>query len=337
MTTMNKKQWIWLIAAMALFIAIGAYSAYRTNLTAKKNADLLSSIQDMAFAADAQAPFPYDDFVARIDIEGTITSTEIPTAALTGKVFSKQHILDTIDRLIDCPENVGILLYINSGGGEIQASDDIYLKLMDYKNETGRPVYAFFDGSGCSGAYYIAMAADEIYANRNSICVNIGVYIETYNLAELYDKLGVEEIMIRSSENKGIGAMGQPWTDEQRAIYQSIVDIYYDQFLDVVAAGRGMTRQQVKALDDGREMVAPQALEAGFIDGMCRYEEYADQVLGYFDGVILYEEPSVKNPFMSVLDILYGRIEDLIPRSDAQILRRLTEEQDGIVVMAYAK
>ena len=152
----------------------------------------------------------------------------------------------------------------------------------------------------------------------------------------LFEKLGVEEIMIKSSENKGIGAMGHPWTEEQLAIYQSIVDIYYDQFLEVVADGRGMTKQQVMALDDGREMVAPQALDAGFIDGICRYEEYADQVLGYFDGAMLYEEESAENEMLTLFNFLYGKLEALTPRSDTELLRELADAQDGIVVMAYA-
>ena len=239
---------------------------------------------------------------------------------------------------MDCEQNRGILLFIDSGGGEIKASDEVYLKLMDYKAATGRPVYAYFDGTACSGAYYIAMAADNIWANRNCMCVNIGVYISTYNLKGLFDKYGVEEIMIKSSENKGIGSMGQEWTEEQLAIYQSIVDLYYDQFVEIVAEGRGMTKDQVKALDDGREMLAAQALQAGFIDGVCRYSEYTDYLLDYYGGdVVLYEEePAGMDMFSQLLLDLYGRLEALAPASEAEIVRDFVNENDGIVVMAYA-
>ena len=333
---MSKKQWIWLVVAMVLFIGIGAYTAWQTNRSASQASNMLESLESGFSDFGFDDSFPFEDFIARIDIEGTIMSDSGTVSALAAGGFSESHILDYIDLLIDCPENVGILLYINSGGGEIRASDNIYLKLMDYKNETGRPIYAFIDGTGCSGAYYIAMAADEIYANRNSVCVNIGVYIETYNLAELFEKYGVKEIMIKSSENKGIGAMGQPWTEEQLAIYQSIVDLYYDQFLEVVADGRGMTKQQVMKLDDGREMLASQALEAGFIDGMCRYEEYADQVLGYFDNALLYEEAVEENNMFSLLNYLYGKLADLAPASDSRLLRDFIHEHSDIVVMAYA-
>lgn len=329
---MSKKQWIGLIAALALFIGIGAYSAWRTN----QAVGLVEAMQESFAPAEHDFGFPDEDFIARVDISGTIVSDGGTASLLTGGSFSESYILDYIDRLIDCPQNVGILLYIDSGGGEMGASDEIYLKFMDYKAETGRPVYAYFDGTACSGAYYIAMAADEIWANRNCLCVNIGVYIETYNLSGLFEKYGIEEIMIKSSENKGIGAIGQPWTEEQLAIYQSIIDLYYDQFLEVVSAGRGMTKTQVKTLDDGREMLAKQALEAGFIDGIGRYEEYLEDVLDR-TGAELYEDMNDEMDIYSLISFLYGRLKSLVPSSDGELLRDFAEAHDGIVVMAYAR
>jgi protease-4 len=284
-----------------------------------------------------EAYLPQEPFIARLDVEGTIVSGS-STASYLSEVFDEDYLLDYIDRLIDSPWNEGILLYIDSGGGEMGASDELYLKLMDYKELTGRPIYAYFASTACSGAYYVAMAADEIWANRNCICVNIGVYISTYNLSELFENYGIEQVMIRSSDNKGIGSVGIAWTEEQLEIYQSIVDLYYDQFLDVVAAGRGMTKTQVKALDDGREMLASQALEAGFIDGISRYEEYEAQVLGYYNGdVLLYqEEPAQADLLTQVLQNIYGAVEKLVPKSDGELLQDLVSAQEGIVVMAYA-
>lgn len=341
---MSKKQWIWLIVAVIVFAVAGTASVAVNTWSRRTVSDAVTtSVTDLyagAFSGgDSITPeFPAEPFVARLDIEGTIVSEGSPAGMMAGSGFDLEYILDYIDRLMECDTNQGILLYVNSGGGEMGASDEVYLKLMDYKAATGRPIYAYFDGTACSGAYYIAMAADEIWANRNCICVNIGVYISTYNLKGLFDKYGVEEIMIRSSENKGIGSMGQEWTEEQLAIYQSIVDLYYDQFLEVVSAGRGMPKDTVKALDDGREMLAIQALEKGFVDGIGRWEEYRDQVLGYFgEDVPLYsEEPSEMDMFTQLLQNIYGRLEALTPRSEAEILKSLMDQPEGIVVMAYA-
>ena len=336
---MSKRQWIWLIVAVAVFALTGVTSVV-TNVWAERNrANTLDRVRDsfaMSYGGmEAEPELPAEPFYAKIDIKGTILSDSGAGLSMGVTEFNLDYILDYIDRLMDCEENRGIVLFVDSGGGEVKASDEVYLKLMDYKTATGRPVYAYFDGTACSGAYYIAAAADSIWANRNCLCVNIGVYTQVYNLHDLFEKYGVKEIMIKSSENKGIGAMGQEWTEEQLAIYQSIVDLWYDQFLGVVAEGRGMTKEQVKALDDGREMLAPQALEAGFIDGICRYEEFRDYLLQDGD-VVLYEEERREDSLSMLLPYLYGQLERLVPRSEAEILRDLMNEHDGITVMAYA-
>ena len=183
---MSKKQWIWLIVAVLVFALAGAASVAVNAWRAQSVADMYDSMYDSIYgaagnmfsrAAYTSIPvFPDEPFIARVDIEGTIMSNGA-AASVTGGGFDLDYILDYIDRLTYCEDNAGILLYVDSGGGEIKASDEVYLKLMDYKAATGRPVYAYFDGTACSGAYYIAMAADNIWANRNCVCVNIGVYV----------------------------------------------------------------------------------------------------------------------------------------------------------------
>ena len=334
---MSKRQWIWLIVAIAVFALAGIASVAMNTWRSTSIANAYSSLDSLYGGItdmEQNAAFPDEPFLAELDIEGTIMESSGVTSYMN-EGFDLDYILDYIDRLAECENNAGIVLYVDSGGGQVKASDEVYLKLLDYKAATGRPIYAYFDGMACSGAYYIAMAADNIWANRNCVCVNIGVYMSTYNLKGLFDKYGVEEIMIRSSENKGIGSLGQEWTDEQRAIYQSIIDLWYDQFVGIVAEGRGMTKDQVKMLDDGREMLALQALEAGFIDGICRWEEYKDY-LEENTGMPLYKEELPLNPFQQMLRTIYDRLESLVPRSEAEIIRDFMRDNEGITVMAYA-
>lgn len=340
---MSRKQWIWLCVAIVLFAGCGALSVAVNTWSRNSIGSLVSeggflASEESWTVADEEGEYVYsENSVARINIEGTIMDMGDAASYAAGSSFDLDYTLDYIERLMYDDTNVGILLYINSGGGTMGASDEVYLKLMEYKEETGRPVYAYLGDTACSGAYYIAMAADEIWANRNSICVNIGVYISTYNFSELFENYGVEQVIIRSSENKGIGMAGVPWTEEQLEIYQSIVDLYYEQFLEVVAQGRGMTTGEVRKLDDGREMLAAQALEAGFIDGIGRYQDYEEQVLGYFEeGVWVYEEFYEPDPFTMLFEYFYSKAEALVPVSDGKLLQELVESQDGIVVMAHA-
>ena len=332
---MNKKQFLWFLLAMAVFLAVG-FTGVNSALSAKERAASLAE-QASSYAAlfgggsGVGYDFPDRPYMARVDVSGTIADSSATTALSSGSGYAHRATLDYVDALAEDENNLGILLFIDSPGGEIKASDELYLKLMDYKKATGRPIYCFFDGTACSGGYYVAMASDEICADRNCICVNIGVYISTYNMTGLFEKLGVEQIAFKSSENKGIGMTGLPWTEEQKAIYQSIVDIYYDQFLEIVAAGRHMTAEQVRAKDDGREMLAAQALEAGFIDSIGRWQDYKEDVLSRMGTDILYEYTPQEDPLWGFLKYF----SSVMPRSDTQALLDFAQGHDRFVVMAY--
>lgn len=110
-------------------------------------------------------------------------------------------------------------------------------------------------------AHTILQAADEIYANRNTMTGSIGVIMQMYDLTGLYDKLGVKEVDIVSGKNKAMGSSGQELTDEQRAILQEYVDESYEQFVEIVSRGRGLDSDTVRELADGRIYTASGALE----------------------------------------------------------------------------
>ena len=330
---MKKKQFLWFLLAMAVFLAVGYAGVISAQNAREKSAQYASqTVESLTSLLEGKEkePAPQTPYVARLNVEGAITESASATS-LSSPGYDHKALLDYVDRLMDDENNVGMLLFIDSPGGEMKASDDLYLKLMDYKAATGRPIYCYFDGTACSGGYYVAMASDEICANRNCICVNIGVYISTYNMTGLFEKLGVEQIAFKSSENKGIGMSGLPWTEEQKAIYQSIVDADYDQFLQVVADGRHMTKDQVRQKDDGREMTAAQALEAGFVDSVGRYEEYEAGVLKALGTDVIWNGAESSADLMSLLQFFSSSL----PRSDTQALLRFAESHSGFVVMAY--
>ena len=332
---MDKKRFLWFLLAAAVFVAAGVAgvnSAVRAREASVKYAEQAASMfTGLSSGSEGSLSLPSEPYIARVDVDGTIMSSSgNPVSGGTG--YDHDALLKYVDALTADENNKGILLYIDSPGGEMKASDELYLKLMDYKKATDRPIWCYFDGTACSGGYYVAMASDEICADRNCMCVNIGVYISTYNMSGLFEKLGVEQIAFKSHENKGIGMTGIPWTDEQKEIYQTMVDLMYDQFLDVVAQGRHMTKAQVKQKDDGREMLASQALEAGFIDSIGRYEEYRDSVLERAGVSNLYEYKKTVPAWQELLQYFYSAM----PRSDTQALLDFARDNSGFVVMAYA-
>ncbi len=332
---MNKKQFLWFLLAMAIFVAAGLAGVRSAAAARERSAQIagqaMENLSGLMGMGESGISLPQEPYVARVDVSGTIAKSSASAVPVSSGAYSHQGTLDYIDALTADENNLGILLFIDSPGGEIKAGDELYLKLMDYKKETGRPIYCYFDGTACSGGYYVAMASDEICADRNCICVNIGVYISTYNFTQLFEKLGVEQIAFKSSQNKGIGMSGLPWTDEQKEIYQSIVDAYYDQFLEIVAQGRHMTKEQVKRLDDGREMLASQALEAGFIDSIGRYQDYEADVLSRMGTEVLYQYEASEFDWMDLLQYF----SSALPRSDTQALLDFARSHGRFEVMAY--
>lgn len=221
--------------------------------------------------------FPEENFVQRIDVMGEITRELSYDYAYSA--YDHQWTMDLIDQLMENDYNQGILLFIDSPGGAIYESDELYLKLLDYKEETGRPVRAYLASEACSGGYYVAMAADRLSANRNGLVGSIGVIATIEDYSKMLDDMGISEINFVSGENKAMSSGTSSLTEEQIEIYQAMVDESYEQFVDVVAEGRGMTREQVKALADGRFYTARQALENGLVDEIAGYEDVEDAFL----------------------------------------------------------
>lgn len=124
------------------------------------------------------------DYIAVLDIAGTISEND-------GYTYDQQYLLDSVEQIMEDQHNQGLILHIDSPGGAVYQIDELYLKLMDYKETTGRPVYAAIESYAASGGYYEACAADKIYANRNAITGSIGVIMgEFVDLSGLLDRLG---------------------------------------------------------------------------------------------------------------------------------------------------
>ena len=185
----------------------------------------------------------------------------------------------------------------------------------------------------CSGGVYIASASDEQYANRITETGSIGVIMSTYDLSGLYEKLGVKEVNIVSGANKDMGTPGKPMTDEQKAILQSFIDEYYNQFVEIVAEGRNMKVEDVKKLADGRIYTASQAVDNGLIDGIKTAEEFDAYVKEQSGTDVFYEPSSDSNPF----SMFFGTIANISqPKSDTEILLDLAHSLENGGPMYYA-
>ncbi len=319
---MKKKQIIAMVIAAVLIIVIGLFGV-GSNLVE----NLLFNSATSTESASGMYIFPTEDFIGVVNIVGDIQDLgeESYFSSTTG--YNHTTCVQYLEDLTAAPNNRGLLLYIDSPGGYAYVGDDLYLELMEYKEETGRPIYAYFDSVAASAAYYAAMSADEIYANRMTTTGSIGVYSSALNLSGLYEKLGIKEYIFKSGDNKAMGSAGQEMTPEQIAIMQGQVDYMYEIFVDVVVAGRNMDRSKVYEIADGRSYTAQQALELDMIDGICRYEEYEEMVLAKFPGedIVFYYQESGASAF----SMLFGELKDAMPKSDTQALTEFIEKNEN--------
>ncbi len=278
---------------------------------------------------------PAGNYIGVIEIHGEIgpSSDDTSLFGFTSTGYNHDGAMAFVDEMMVDDDNKGILLSLDTPGGTVYESDELYLKLMEYKEETGRPIYAYMHSVAASGGYYIAMAADEIYANRNTTTGSIGVIMSGMEMSELYDKLGLKEIVIASGPNKAMGSAGTPMTDEQIAIYRSHIDEAYNVFVDIIVKGRGLDENTVRTIADGRIYTAKQALELDLIDGIGLYEDYAIQILDKFDeDVEFYAPVQAEEDFMAML---LGSINEMIPKSDAEIFKEFCESNSKMVPMYY--
>lgn len=242
-------------------------------------------------------------YIGRIYVEGGIEEGEAGVFEEKSNYFHAET-LNAIDQMIDDKNNKGLYLYVNSPGGSVSTSDELYLKIKEYKEKTGgkRPVVAYFDDMAASGGYYISAPADKIVANRNCWTGSIGVTIgNMYDATGLMEKLGIKSKAITSGPNKAMGDPLSGLTKEQEDIFQSLVDEAYEQFTSIVAEGRGMDIATVKKLADGRIYTAKQALENGLIDKIMTEEEADDYFLGL-----------VKDKDVTIQDIVFERDESFL-------------------------
>jgi len=178
----------------------------------------------------------------------------------------------------------GLILRIRSPGGGVAPSETLYHLLLRWKQKTGKPVVAFFQGLAASGGYYVAMAADEVIAHPSAVTGSIGVIMPGITFAGLMEKFGVDDQSMKSGTFKDTGSYFRRMRDDEKQQLQSVVDDLYGRFVDVVDAGRPkLARDGVLKLADGRIYSANQALEAGLVDSIGHLDaaiERAEELAG---------------------------------------------------------
>jgi len=222
------------------------------------------------------------DKLALVRIEGVITESE--------------DIVRQIKKYREDSSIKGIVLRIDSPGGAVGPSQEIYREVL--KTTEGKKVVASMGGLAASGGYYIACAANKVFANPGTITGSIGVIMAFSNFEELMKKLGLKTTVIKSGKFKDVGSPVRELTEEERKILQNVSDDIHGQFIEAVAKGRNLKIESVKELADGRIFSGRQAKESGLIDELGTLEDaisYATKLAGIKEKAKIVQERKEKN------------------------------------------
>ncbi|MCS7056527.1 MAG: signal peptide peptidase SppA [Thermoflexales bacterium] len=245
--------------------------------------------------------------VAVIGVNGPIVSGEAPEFDLTGPtaVAASGSIARLIRAAARDPQVKAILLRVDSPGGSVIGSDEIYHALK----QANKPVVVHMGALAASGGYYVSMAADHIVAHPDTLTGSIGVISEFTNIEGLYEKLGLKSTVIKSGEFKDFGNPTSPFTEEDRKLWQAVIDETYENFVKIIADNRGMTVEEVKRLADGRIYTGRQAYALKLVDQLGYFEDAVKEAAsrGGITGEPRVIEYRRQTPFAQLFGIAVAR------------------------------
>jgi protease-4 len=253
-----------------------------------------------------------DSKIAAIPISGTITGGTGGGAFSTGGA-TPDSLRSQLRQAGDDSDVEAVILEVDSQGGGVVPSDEMYRLVRDFKRDTDKPVVVYMGSVAASGGYYISAAADTIIANPSTITGSIGVIFNYTNYGEALDKVGVNPEPITSGEFKDLASPANELTEQERNIIESQVQDNYDRFVAAIVEGRSLPEQKVRELGDGRTYSGEQAARNGLVDELGVLDQAAAEarkLAGINSAeVVRYEESP------GLLDSLQARIAPQEPEA----------------------
>lgn len=216
----------------------------------------------LTFSGDDGGDFAFSDRVQVVEIDG--------------ELLQSKPIIEQLKRFEDSNSVKAILLDIDSPGGGVAVSQEIYTEIKRLREKKDKIVVAYLSSTGASGAYYISCAANKIVANPGTIVGSIGVIAEWVNYADLMEWAKLKSIVFKTGEFKDTGSPTRPITDNEKKYFQGLIDDMYVQFVQAVSSGRKLDLQEVRAMADGRVFTGRDAKERKLIDETGNFQDAVD-------------------------------------------------------------
>ena len=228
------------------------------------------------------------------------TKNRIGIVDITGLISDSQYIVNQVKKFRQDKRIRGIILRIDSPGGAVGPSQEIYDEVLKTR-ESGKTIYASMGAVAASGGYYIASAAEKIFANPGTLTGSIGVIMVFSNAKGLMEKIGLQPEIVKAGEYKDIGSPARAMTQKERNLLQSVVTDVHQQFIEAVASGRDISVAEVTKIADGRILTGRQAYSLNLVDQMGGLQVSIDQ-LAHKVGIIGSPKIIKETPRVGFLD-----------------------------------
>lgn len=271
---MNSKRWIALVVAAAVLVI----SLLVNSVFAMFKSDFASDFNEMMatetnqFEETVIEQGSANSRIAVLEVDGAIQDTGTASPLFGAAGYNHEFFMGQLEQIKEDDSVKAVMLKINSPGGGVVESAEIYDKITEIQDETGKPFYVSMGAMAASGGYYIAAPVDKIFVNKETLTGSIGVIMQSVNYGELAERYGVDFVTIKSGPYKDILSPTRDMTEEERALLQEMLDDSYQSFVDIIVEGRDMPEEEVRAVADGRIMNGRQAVEANLADDF-GYEE----------------------------------------------------------------
>lgn len=186
---------------------------------------------------------------------------------IKGNIFDARKTVESLTKLRRNPRVKSLLLRIDSPGGAVAPTQEIYEEVLRFRR-TGRKVVASLGSVAASGGYYIALAADKIFSYPGTVTGSIGVIVVLPNAEKMLGKLGLTFNVIKSAPRKDIGSPLRTMTDEDRKVFQNLIDDTYEQFVMAVSRGRNIPVERARGIADGSVYSGERARKLGLVDNL---------------------------------------------------------------------
>jgi protease-4 len=243
---------------------------------------------------------------------------------LEGVILSPQPVVGQLKKFGDDSSIKAIILHVNSPGGGVAASEEIYREVKRIRTEKKKRIVVSIESVGASGAYYVASASDKIYADQGSIVGSIGVIAQWVNYGDLLKWAKLKDVVIKTGEFKDTGNPARDLTPAEQAYMQSLIDNMFGQFIQAVADGRGLKYEEVKSFANGKVWSGEQALSMKLIDNVGDFETAVAETA---KSVGIKGEPTLVRPEKerkTLLDLLLGDVSQYLPTRE-----KMLEQQVG--------